>query len=318
MIGNLAHLLLRRSEAGEPALLWGREAKPFYGPAFDRLITRGVLVARAPPCEWQACDDCRCGQDWRPIARVDGQPVAICPLDRGSDLLLEPEDLESYEIDAAALVREIATSSGFADEPSEVIAGVWYLGRTAGGRHAFTVLSRAATLQSGLVGAIRLFDRSSQATLIAPTLSAPERLRFAEADIHVADSEECIGGTDRGAFAIDPAKLEPSRALTPRLVITGTIHRVVLDDVEKHVPQQPFNLLRMLAEKALAGGGFIPTHDIEAANSGRAASDLVRELRDCLAAGAPEPEQIRRLIKNRRSPAGYALALAAHEVELRP
>jgi hypothetical protein len=314
----LAHLLLRRSEAGEPALLWGREAKPLYGPAFDRLIARGVLVARAPPREWQVCDDCRCGQDWRPIARVDGQHVAICPLDRVSDLLLEAEDLESYEIDAAALVREIATSSGFADEPSEVIAGVWHLGRTATDRQVFAVLSRAVLVQSGLVGAIRMLDRSSQATLIAPLLSAPERLRFAEADIHVADSEECIGGTGRGAFAIDPAKLEPPQALTPRLVITGATHRVVLDNIEKHVPQQPFNLLKMLAEKTLTGVGFIPTHDIEAANSGRAASDLVRELRDCLAAGAPEPEQIRRLIKNRRSPAGYALALAAHEVELRP
>lgn len=257
MIGNLAHLLLRRSEAGEPALLWGREAKPLYGPAFDRLIARGVLIARAPAREWQVCDDCRCGQDWRPIARVEGQPVAICPLDRGSDLLLEPEDLESYEIDAAALVREIATSSGFADEPSEVIAGVWHLGRTATDRQVFAVLSRAVLVQSGLVGAIRMLDRSSQATLIAPTLSAPARLRFAEADIHVADSGECIGGTGRGAFAIDPAKLEPPQALTPRLVITGATHRVVLDNIEKHVPQQPFNLLRMLAEKTLAGVDFI-------------------------------------------------------------
>jgi hypothetical protein len=76
-------------------------------------------------------------------------------------------------------------------------------------------------------------------------------------------------------------------------------------------------LLVLLAETAIRKGGFVRRVEIEAANSGRTASDLVRELRDCLAAGAAEPDQVRRLIKTRRSPSGYALALESHEIDVR-
>jgi hypothetical protein len=317
MVATLAHLLLRRSEAGEPALLWGREAKPFYGPAFDRLIVAGVLVARAPALEWQVCDDCDCGRDWRPIERIDGRLVAVCPLDHAGDVVLDPEDLESYEINPAALVHEIAVSSGFVGEPSEVIGGLWHLGRSASGRQLFLVLSRVCALQPGLIAAIRLVDGASQTTLITPALSAAESVRFAEAGIHVVSSEECVGDSGQSCFAIDPAKLEPVRISATRLSIVRSSQRVVLDGIERHVPQQPFRLLVLLAETAIRKGGFVRRVEIEAANSGRTASDLVRELRDCLAAGAAEPDQVRRLIKTRRSPSGYALALESHEIDLR-
>jgi len=316
MVATLARLLLRRSETGEPAFLWGREAKPFYGPAFDRLIAAGVLVARAPAHEWQVCDDCACGRDWRPIERIEGRLVAVCPLDHKADLVLDPEDLEGYEIRAAALAREIAAASGF-EEPSEVIAGAWHVGRSASGRQVFLVLSRLRALEPGLIAAIRLVDGASQSTLITPALSAAERVRFAGAGIHLVSSEKCIGDSEPSCFAIDPAKLEPARTSTPRLSIVRSSHRVILDGIERHVPQQPFRLLVQLAEAAVRGSGFVRTVDIEAATTGRTPSDLVRELRDCLAADAADPDQVRRLIKNRRSPAGYALALAAHELELR-
>jgi len=317
MVATLAHLLLRRSEAGEPALLWGREAKPFYGPAFDRLIVAGVLVARAPALEWQVCDDCDCGRDWRPIERIDGRLVAVCPLDHAADVVLDPEDLESYEINPAALVHEIAVSSGFVGEPSEVIGGLWHLGRSASGRQLFLVLSRVCALQPGLIAAIRLVDGASQTTLITPALSAAESVRFAEAGIHVVSSEECIGDSGERCLAIDPAKLEPARTSAPRMLIVRSSQRVVLDGIERHVPQQPFRLLVLLAETAIRKGGFVRRVEIEAANSGRTASDLVRELRDCLAAGAVDRDQVKTLIKNRRSPSGYVLALEPHEIELR-
>lgn len=44
MSESLATLLLRLSEAGEPAFLWSRQAKPYLGRAFDCLLTGGVLV----------------------------------------------------------------------------------------------------------------------------------------------------------------------------------------------------------------------------------------------------------------------------------
>lgn len=319
MSETLVRLLLRLSEAGEPALLWGHQAAPYFGREFERLLARGVLVEHAPADEWDVCSTCDCGLDARPIQVIDGQPVASCPFDHRNDQVLRAEDLRSFRIDSTALVREIAIASGLITAPSEIMPGLWHLGQMTGRRELFLSSTRAATQQPGLVAKIRLLNLSGQVTMIVPALSVAERADLVEAGIHVVGSEECIGSNVSGGFAIDPAKLEMPRVVVPRLIITDATQHVTLDGVEKHVPQQPFRLLMMLAEMVKTGGGFVSVRAIEAAFSGRPASDLTRELKDYLSDGAAEPKRrIRGLIKNRRSPAGYALALTTTEIEVRP
>ena len=43
MSESLSRLLLRLSEAGEPAVLWGRQASPYLGQDFERLLSSGVF-----------------------------------------------------------------------------------------------------------------------------------------------------------------------------------------------------------------------------------------------------------------------------------
>ena len=108
MTDTLTALLLQLSEGGRPALLWGRSAKPHFGPAFDRLLAAGVLVECPPMEEWSACADCDCGFGIRPIQRIDGRIVAACPIDAGSDTELEEDDLREFRIDPERLVGLIA------------------------------------------------------------------------------------------------------------------------------------------------------------------------------------------------------------------
>lgn len=316
MSETLARLLLRLSEAGEPAVLWGRQAAPYFGREFERLLDRGILTELAQADEWDVCQDCDCDLDARPIQTVNGGAVAVCPFDHRNDRALETSDLQSFHIDPAALVREIVMASGFSKEPSEILPGLWHLGQTSARRELFMALARPTILQPGVSSKIKLLHPGTEVTLIVPALTSSERSLLVDTGFHIAFCDECIG--IQGGFSMDLSKLAPAALATPRLVVVVASQGVILDGTEKHVPQQPFRLLVMLAEKVTKGGGFVSGREIEAAFSGRTASDVIRELKDRLSAGASDPKRVRRLIKNRRSPAGYALALLLTEIEVKP
>jgi hypothetical protein len=324
MTDCLARLLLRLSEAGEPAILWGRQAKPHLGRDFERLLDQGLLVEDAPATEWDVCSSCECGLDVRPIQHFDGRYVAVCPLDQKSDLILEAEDLRSFRIGVPALVREIASASGFSNEPSETAPGIWNLGLAPSKRGAFLALSKSAALQPNLVGALRTIARSSPITMIAPALSLAEQLHFAEAEIHLVAVEDVIGPGDSIApFAIDLARLEPPPSFKSRIVIARSAKSVILDGVSRTLSDQSFELLCLLAERASTDNPFATPRDVEARIWGdsihrvsRAARDVVRELRDALAADTLEPDAVRQLIENKRN-RGWRLTLGAAEIDLR-
>lgn len=79
MTATLIDLLLRLSEAGGGARLWGAAARPHYGPAFDRLLAAGVLEERPPAEEWPVCDDCDCGIDRSAASRRRRAPSRSLP-----------------------------------------------------------------------------------------------------------------------------------------------------------------------------------------------------------------------------------------------
>lgn len=320
MTGTLAALLLRLSEAGAPAILWGRQAAPFLGRAFDRLLARGVLIEQAPATEWDVCPACDCGLEARPLQRIDGRYVAACPLDRGGDVVLYSEDLRSFRIEPSALVREIAAVSGFDDAPSEVAPGLWHLGVSAI-RTVFLVLSKAALLQAGLVATLRMVERSAPITVITPSLLASEQTRFAEADILLVTAGACIGED----FVLDHTRLEPPLAHRPRLVIQRTSRSVMLDGVPKLLSEQAFKLLVLLAEQALKSPVIVENRYIEdrlwGSNIHRITSEVrepVRALRDALASNSADSRAVRSLIENRRNPNGYRLVLTPEEIALKP
>lgn len=310
MTETLPRLLLRLSEAPGPAILWGRLAARHAGHDVERLLARGVLVEQAPATEWDVCPACDCGLEARPIQLINGQRMAICPTDRRRDLILDDDDLRSFRIDPARLIREISVASGLSDGPSLIAEGVWHLGEIAGQRELFLALSGDALLQAGMIGLMREVARSLPVTVIAPAMPAADRMRFVEAGALVVPTEDCLGGNATG-LAIDPATLASVSASEPRLVIFRQSQRVTLGGEEVPIPLQPFHLLVKLAEAVGGRRGYLTPRQIEVDNRGRNPADLVRELRDHL----QDPEKL--LIRTRYSPTRYFLALAPEEVDLR-
>jgi hypothetical protein len=53
MTETILRLLTRLSEAGDDAILSGELAAPLFGPVFDRLLAKRVLVEHAPLSDWE-------------------------------------------------------------------------------------------------------------------------------------------------------------------------------------------------------------------------------------------------------------------------
>ena len=324
MTETLPRLLLRLSEAGGPAILWGRQTAPHAGRDFERLLDRGVLVEQAPATDWDVCPSCDCGLDVRPIQQVNGRHIAVCPTDRRSDVVLGDDDLRSFRIHPPALAREIATASGFGDEPTAVAADVWHLGETSNQRALFLTLSRDTVLQPGMIVLMRSVARSSPITVIAPAVAADDWARLVDAGLHVVAALDCIAcdGAAPG-LAIDQSRLEARPSLAPRLVIRRTAKTVSLDGRPKILSDQEFQLLVFLAEQALKSPAIVENREIEAhiwgANIHRISSQVrepVRALRDALTRGSADIKSVRALIENRRNPNGYRLALPPEAIQL--
>lgn len=316
MIETLARLLLRLSEAGEPAILWGRQAKPYPDRDVERLLVRGVLTEQPPADEWDVCPDCECGLAARQIQCIEGNLIAACPLDHARDVRLDAHDLRSFCISAAALADEIAAASGFAGRPSEAIPGVWHLGRTPTNRGLFVALGSESVLTPGLIAALRATEPNLPITLIAPAAPAAELRRFAEALVHFVATADAFAWAGP-PFALDVRKLAPPASIEPRLTLFRRQSKMVFEGRELELPPISFKLLWLLAEAGSSGGGVVSRGQIErhlwsTVVSKTAAADAVRNLRNALRKlgdGASSPNLVRAL-----STQGYILELPASEI----
>ena len=316
MTETLSRLLLRLSEAEHP-VLWGRMAAPHVGRDFDRLLAQGVLAEDRAADTWSVCSDCDCGLDARPIQRIKGQQIAACPNDHRADVELSADDIRSFRIDPAMLMRLISSNSGLNKDPESILPGLWKLGTTVGGQAVFAALSVAASIQPGLMGALTRAARGSPIALLVPKGIPGEARRCLEdAGPHVAAALDNVGVSGQNPFAIDVSRLVPPIGHTPRLIIRESSGTTTLDGRSILLSGQPHRLLVMLAQSAATGNGVVSNRDIED-RTGRQARDIIRELRDGLAAGQPDADAIRDLIRNRRSPPAYWLALAPDEIDLR-
>lgn len=321
MTGSLSRLLLQLSEAGVPALLWGRQAKPYFGSAFDHLLECGLLVEEAPATEWDVCKDCECGLEYRPIIEANGHHIAACPLDQRSSLVLDDDDLRNFRIVPAELVRKIATVSGLGTKPSEIAKALWHLGITPNKRAVFLALSRAAVLQAGLLPLVRGIAQSSPVTLLIPELPAADRAPLVNAGLHMVPFSESINTNASGvSFALQLDRLVPGPATEPVLILNKARQTMILDGHEAALPQRAFDLLWLLAGAIASGGGVVSRPQIEQHLWGRqvvdktAAADAIRDLREKLAA-MPGGKKHGGLIETRNRQ-GYILLLAANAIQL--
>jgi hypothetical protein len=313
MTDTLTALLLRLSE-GSARLLWGRAARPHFGPRFDRLLAEGVLVERPPAEVWSTCLGCECGFDVRPVQRIGGRIIAACPFDVAADTELEEDDLRDFRIDPERLIALIAKASGI-DEAVEVLArDLWRVGRLASGRSIVVAITARVLDQPGIVLLLKAAAGGAPLTALAPEPGPAIRLRFVEAGIDFVELRSALKPGEREIDTLDPAALEPVAA-RPRLAIQLGAQEVLVDGVSQRVPAQPFKLLALLAQEVRAGAGPVRNRVIEDA-TGRDARDLVRELRDALSVGRPNASELRDWIEARRSLGAFELVLEPEQIEI--
>lgn len=286
MTESLARLLLRLSEAGEPAILWGRLAKPHLGREFDRLLTSGLLVEEAPATEWDICSACECGQHSRMIQEINDRFVATCPIDRGSDVILSVDDLRSFRINAAAIAVKIAAASGFVETPSQVMPGVWFLGTTRAKRSLFVAFARDGLLATAAIAALKAVEPKLPITIVGPPLEPAVLLRFVEAGVHFVATGDAFAAAG-APFALDAVALVPPAAIQPRLTLFRPRAKMAFDGAELELAPISFKLLWLLADRIVHGGGLVSRVEIErcvwaTVVSKTAAADAVRNLRGAL------------------------------------
>lgn len=322
---SLAKLLLRRSEGGHGAVLWGREAQPHFGRAFDRLLADGLLKERAPATTWPPCPTCEgeCGE--RDIVLIGDRLVAECPEDHRRNSVLSADLIRSFEIDAAALCRQLASASGLAGEPTLLADGLWALGRLPSGRAVLLAFDPKMARDLRLMTLIRARSDPSETTLLLPC-AFPDELcqHLVAAGLRVLAATDALTGS---GFALDPAVLAPGRPGQVRLIIGRAGRTAALDRRAIRLGDQPYRLLLKLVGSAQRHGGFVEAHEIDRAVYGdqirpaaRETRDIIRLLKDGLAAGLDgvEAQAARDLIEGKRQPSRYRLALAAEEIDLRP
>jgi DNA-binding winged helix-turn-helix (wHTH) protein len=282
-----------------------------------------IIVEDEPADTWSTCSNCECGLDARPIQRINGRSVAACPLDANSDAVLDEDDLKSFRIDVPRLVAEIASASGFASDPSEIMNGVWHLGAILPGHTVFVVPSVASAQKSDLVPVLRAAVGEARITLLAPDLSGTQRRRLKDAGMELLRLCDAVGANADAPFALSIPARASARHIAPRLIVVCSQQSVTLDGTEIALPPRPFTVLLTLAEAASQGLPLVQRGDLQKRLYGnravdkRLVADAVRDLREKLASRGRRAKDKETLIET-RSQVGYALAVPGEAIQIIP
>lgn len=324
MTESLPRCLLWLSEAGDPADLLGRPVHcPADERAFDYLLRRGVLIEQRAVEVWDPCTTCNCGADDRPIRWRGDVPYAACRLGSARDTVLDANDLAGFRIVPAALAAEIAEATGLPGPVTPVLPGVWHLGELRPQLPVVMAFARGVLQLPGLVAALRAVDRQGPIILLGPALSAVERSRWAEANIHIATLADMLcDEPPLSPLALDRTRLPRGGVIAPRLVIDRRSPAIILDGVGLSLPSQSHALLLLLAECVVNGQGVASIRTIHDRLFGRpnpakhAHNDAARELRGKLKLlprhDGTAPSGLIETITGR----GIRLALAPDEIEI--
>jgi hypothetical protein len=312
MTETILRLLTRLSEAGEDAILPGELAAPFFGPGFDRLLAKRVLVEQAPLSDWDVCDGCECGLPCRPIRKIGDAFRAECPFDHRQDIELTEDDVRVFRIGADGLASVIGAAAGFAAAPKRAAEKVWRLGDTPSGRAVFLVLESAALTGDGIIASLRQAAQGSDITILAPQLRAEAARRHHDAGFHVIETLGVLMPASDGlGVAIDVSALAPI-PLTPVLRVRRATAEVQWDGRSVILSRQIFPVFERLLEKALSRDQVASGAHVEGTTA-REAKDLIRELRDAFKAAGFTNAESKALIMTVRG-RGYRLGVVAADI----
>ncbi len=312
MTEAIISLLTRLSEAGADGVLPGSAAQPYYGPDFERLLAKRVLIEQAPLEEWDVCNACECGLISRPIRSDGARFRANCPPNSREDVVLDKNDLREFRIGVPALAREIAIAAGFEGIPSELTRGIWQLGSTQSHRTIFLAFDPAVLRHDGVIPIIRQFARIGPMTLLVPQLMPRMSQKFQDAGIDIVETVSVLKPVETGlGVVIDQAALETSPD-APELIVRIGSAEVKLRGRSVVLSHQTFPVFQRLIEKArlrdrVASGPFLE------GTTGRVAKDLVREIRDQFKTVGFSDAETKSFVKSIRG-RGYELGVKTSDI----
>lgn len=309
MTETILRLLTRLSEAGDDAILPGELAAPFFGPVFDRLLAKRVLVEQAPLADWDVCDACECGLPCRPIRKAGDAFRAECPLDHRQDIELTEDDVRVFRIGADGLASVICAAAGFGTAPNLAAEKVWRLGETPSGRAVFLSLEPAAMTGDGIIASLRQAAQGSDVTILAPQLPTEIARRHQDAGFYLIEILEVLTPATNGlGGTIDIAALAPV-PLAPVLRVRRATAEVQWGGRSVILSRQIFPVFERLLEQALSRDHVASGAHVEGTTA-REAKDLIRELRDAFKAAGFTDAESKTLIATVRN-RGYRLGVPA-------
>ncbi|UOM36623.1 hypothetical protein [Acuticoccus sp. I52.16.1] len=262
---DLVRLLLRQSDR-HPIRAIGATELGSYDPTIVRSFRNlGILIER---------EDLR--DDGLNIFHLVGDALVTVDAETGECERHEDTlDVRTFDIDIAALCRAIREQSELVGPgPTLMSSRVWRLGRhDRHGRSAEICLVRrlredtAQEIVDHLRGAIdgevpiALIGLGSSNMPTAVTRQL-EVLRIA-----VARAEDLLGDCPDRPFALDLDRIRVPTApqsKTSRLQIDRIGRRALFDGVELDVEPRDFDSLVLLAEEAVAAGGWVPREGLSA------------------------------------------------------
>ncbi len=309
---TILQLLTRLSEAGDDAIFPGELAAPYFGPVFDRLLAKRVLVEQAPLADWEVCDACECGLPFRPIRKMGEAFRAECPLDRRQDVDLTKDDLRVFRIGADALASLIGAAAGFGVASKLAAEKIWRLGDMPSGRAVFLALEPAGLVGDGIITSLRQAAQGSHITILAPNLPAEAARRHYDAGVHLIKTLEVMKPASNAlGAAIDDDALMPV-PLAPVLRVRKATAEVQWDGRSVILSRQIFPVFERLLEKAMSRDQVASQFHIEGTTA-REAKDLIRELRDAFKAVGFTDAETKALIVTVRG-RGYRLGVVAADI----
>ena len=312
MTETILRLLTRLSEAGDDAILPADLAAPFFGPVFERLLAKRVLVEQAPLSDWEVCDGCECGLPCRPIRKAGNAFRAECPLDRRQDVELTSDDLRVFRIGADALASVISAAAGFGAEPKPATGKVWRVGETPSGRVVFLALEPAAMIGDGIIATLRQAEQGADFTILAPKLTPEAARRLDDAGFHLVETLAVLTpASNRLGVAIDASALEPA-PLAPALRVRRATAEVQWGGRAVILSRQIFPVFDRLLEKALSRDHVASGSHVEG-TTGHEAKDLIRELRGAFKATGFTDAESKALIETVRN-RGYQIGVPASNI----
>jgi hypothetical protein len=270
---ELVRLLLRQSDRHPIRAVGAADLRPYEPWVVRSLRNRGILAER---------EDLR--DDGAAVFQVvDDGLVVIDPETGECDRYEDALDVQTFDIDIAALCRAIREQSGLGGPgPAALSAWVWRLGRHEDyGRAAEICLVRRLRADSAqeIIDHVRgAIDGEAPVALISlgnsdiPTGIARqlEGLRMT-----VARAEDLLRDDPALPFALDLGRIRvPTgpQASDARLQIDPIGRRVIFEGIELGVEPRDFDAFVLLAEEAVAAGGWVPKDSLAAtlqASTGR-------------------------------------------------